>query len=86
MPLMRAPCLFLATVLAAPLAFAGTEQDPLNVFNESTHWPYHGYGGLNQINQLISAFLKRSGLNTITYYWIVSGTRQTMQFPIWGIT
>jgi len=34
MPLMRAPCLFLATVLAAPLAFAGTEQDPLNVFNE----------------------------------------------------
>ena len=29
----KALSMFLATVLAAPLALAGTEQDPLNVFN-----------------------------------------------------
>ncbi len=29
--------MFLATMLAAPLALAGTEQDPLNVFNSMAH-------------------------------------------------
>jgi len=31
--LTKAPSIILATMLAAPLALAGTEQDPLNVFN-----------------------------------------------------
>ncbi len=33
----RALSMFLATALAAPLALAGTEQDPLNVFNNMAH-------------------------------------------------